>query len=138
MNLSRFIPTLALLTLACPGFAAATGQPPPPQPTDGPPPPPARTESLPAQDAAAFVRDFSQARQTYLNTRRELEQASRKASGPQRQALREQLKAQRDAQARWRDELRQQLRELRDQLPSHGDLIDEARERPGSRPRRGD
>ena len=139
MRIHRLKPIVVLFTLAVSGLAAvAADEKASAGARDGARPPPAKVEPQPAGEAAALVRDFSQARQAYLVKRQELQQASRKASEPQRQVLREQLKAQRDEQARMREELRRQLRELRDQLPSHGDLMDEARERPGARPRRGD
>ena len=139
MNISRLKILSALLGLAWPAVAAvAADTVAPALVKDNARSAPAKTEPAPAGDPAALVRDFSQARQAYLMKHQQLEQALRKASEPQRQALREQLKTQRDEQARLREELRRQLRELRDQLPTHGELMDEARERPGTRPRRGD
>jgi hypothetical protein len=139
MNIPRLKLMIALLSLAWSAGAAVAADNVAPAPVkDGARPPPAKTAPVSASDPAALVRDFSQARQAYLMKHQQLEQALRKASEPQRQALREQLKTQRDEQARLREELRRQLRELRDQLPTHGELMDEARERPGTRPRRGD
>lgn len=101
-------------------------------------PPPAQRTPRPSADTAALLRDFEQARQAYLAKRAALHQASDRLTPAQRQAWREQLKALREEQARAREEIRQQLRALREQLPTHRQLIDEALERPGPRPRRGD
>lgn len=98
----------------------------------------AQTGARPAADTAALLRDFEQARQAYLATRARLHEASGRLTAQQLQAWREQLKALREEQARARAELREQLRALREQLPAHRQLIEEALERPGPRPRRGD
>lgn len=101
-------------------------------------PPPAQPTPRSSAETAALLRDFEQARQAYLAKRAALHQASDQLTPAQRQASREQLKALREDQTRAREELRQQLRLLREQLPSHRQLIDEALDRPGQRPRRGD
>jgi len=100
--------------------------------------PPARTEMTTPGATDPLVRDFDQARQAYLAKRDAAKKSQRGISEADRQAVRERLQVQRDEQIRAREELRQQLREKREQLPSHRDLIDDARERVRERPRRGE
>lgn len=100
--------------------------------------PPARSQPAHPGTTDPLVQDFNQARQAYLARRDAVKQSQRGANESQRRALRERIQAQRDEQFRAREELRQQLREKREQLPSHQDLIDDARERTRGRPRRGE
>jgi hypothetical protein len=100
----------------------------------------ARPEKLPVPGTTTDerVREFSNARQEYLSKRAALYEQSRHLTQQQREEVRERLREQQEQQAQAREALRKQLSELREQLPSHRDLIDEAQERAGSRPRRGE
>jgi hypothetical protein len=136
------VKTLLILFVAAIGWSTAAGADRPPAPPSDPvaasPQRKERIEAPQLGDTGPLLREFNQARQTYLARRIQLEKALQKATEQQRQALREQLKLLREEQLRARENLRQQLQELRERLPDHHDLIDQAQERSGNRPRRGD
>lgn len=94
-------------------------------------------QQLPA-DVNAAVREMKQAREKYTAQKRELKKALAGCTDAERQQLRDQLREIAKEQARDREQLRDRLQELRESVPTHRELMEQARERAGERARRGE
>ena len=84
------------------------------------------------------MKEMTQAREKYQQQLRDKQREVAACTDQERTRLREQLRDQIKDQARDRDQIRERLRELRECLPSHQDLMDQAREQTRNRERRGD
>ena len=94
-------------------------------------------ESLPGTVQQA-VQEMQQAREKYQQQMQEKRKELVASTDEERQRLREQLRAVVMEQARDREQLRERLQTLRESLPSHQQLIEQAREQVQQRERRGD
>lgn len=100
---------------------------------------PARAEPATQQEITqSLLRQFSQARHSYLAKQNDLRKALETANEQQRKILRNQLRILREEQTQARAQMRQELLALRERLSSHRDLIDDAREGERDHRRRGD
>lgn len=84
------------------------------------------------------VQDMKQARDQYQQRLQEKKKELTASTEEERARLREQLRAVILEQARDREQLRERLQALRDTLPSHQQLLEQAREQIQQRERRGD
>ena len=94
-------------------------------------------ESLPGTVQQA-VQDMKQAREQYQQQLQEKRKELTASTEEERQRLREQLRAVIQEQARDREQLRERLQALRESVPSHQQLMEQAREQIQQRERRGD
>jgi Spy/CpxP family protein refolding chaperone len=94
-------------------------------------------QTLPT-DVKKAVQDMKQAREQYQQEKRELKKEMVGATDQERERLREQLKECVKDQVRDREQIRERLREMRECLPSHQELMEQARERTRDRDRRGE
>lgn len=94
-------------------------------------------QKLPA-DVQKAVQDMKQARDQYQQQKRDMKKDLAGATELERDRIREQLKDSVKDQVRDREQVRDRLREMRDCLPSHQELMDQARERSRDRDRRGE
>lgn len=94
-------------------------------------------QCLPAQVKDA-VKDMTQAREQYQKQLREKQKELVSCTDQERAQLREKLRDQIKDQARDREQLRERLRELRECLPSHQELMEQAREQVREQVRRGE
>lgn len=94
-------------------------------------------DSLPGTVQQA-VQDMKQARERYQQQLQEKRKELTASTDEQRERLREQLRAVVQEQARDREQLRERLQALRDSLPSHQQLMEQAREQVQQHERRGD
>ncbi len=94
-------------------------------------------ESLPGTVQQA-VQDMKQAREQYQQQLQEKRKELTASTEEERQRLREQLRAMVQEQARDREQLRERLQALRESVPSHQQLMEQAREQLQQRERRGD
>lgn len=94
-------------------------------------------ESLPGTVQQA-VQDMKKAREQYQQRLQEKKKELTASTSEERERLREQLRAVIQEQARDREQLRERLQALREQLPSHQQLMEQAREQSQQRERRGD
>lgn len=83
------------------------------------------------------VKDMAQAREQYQQQLRDKQKEVAACTDQERDRLRDQIREQIKDQARDRDQLRERLRELRECLPSHQELMEQAREQTRTQ-RRGD
>ena len=74
------------------------------------------------------VDDMTEAREQYQAKAREQKQDAADCTEEEREQLREQLREQMKEQAQDREQIRERLQELRDCLPSHEEVMDQARE----------
>jgi len=84
------------------------------------------------------VKDMQQAREQYQQQLQEKRKELTASTDEERERLREQLRAVINEQARDREQLRERLQALRESVPSHEQLIEQAREQTQQRERRGD
>ena len=94
-------------------------------------------ESLPGTVQQA-VKDMKQAREQYQQQLQEKKKELTASTDEERERLREQLRAVIKEQARDREQLRERLQALRESVPSHEQLMEQAREQIQQRERRGD
>ena len=94
-------------------------------------------ESLPGTVQQA-VQDMKKAREQYQQQLQEKKKELTASTSEDRERLREQLRAVIQEQARDREQLRERLQALREELPSHQQLMEQAREQTQPRERRGD
>ena len=94
-------------------------------------------ESVPGTVQQA-VQDMKQAREQYQQQLQEKRKELTASTEEERQRLREQLRAVIVEQARDREQLRERLQALRESVPSHQQLMEQAREQIQQRERRGD
>lgn len=94
-------------------------------------------QSLPAEVNQA-VQDMKKAREQYQQQKREQTKAVAGVTDQERERLRDQLRDMVKEQVRDRAQLRERLQELRECLPSHQELMAQAREQTHERERRGD
>lgn len=94
-------------------------------------------ESLPGTVQQA-VQDMKKAREQYQQRLQEKKKEMTASTSEERERLREQLRAVIQEQARDREQLRERLQALREELPSHQQLMEQAREQSQQRERRGD
>ena len=94
-------------------------------------------ECLPGsvQDA---VQDMKKAREQYEQQLEEKKKVLTASTDQERQRLRDQLRATIEDQARDREQLRERLQALRESLPSHQQLMEQAREQIQQHDRRGE
>jgi hypothetical protein len=87
---------------------------------------------LPAE-IKQLIDEFQKARESFLADQRDLAKQIRGATADERETLREQLKANReewlDKQKELREEIKAAIQRLKETLPSHKDLIDQAKEK---------
>ena len=79
-----------------------------------------------------------QARERYQQQLQEKKKELAASTAEERERLREQLRALIKEQARDREQLRERLQALRESVPSHEQLMEQAREQIQQRERRGD
>ena len=84
------------------------------------------------------VQDMTQAREQYQQRLQEKKKELTASTEEERARLREQLRAVIQEQARDREQLRERLQALREAVPSHQQLLEQAREQIQQRERRGD
>ena len=84
------------------------------------------------------VQDMKKAREQYQQRLQEKKKELTASTDEERERLREQLRAVIQEQARDREQLRERLQALREQLPTHEQLMEQAREQIQQRERRGD
>jgi len=84
------------------------------------------------------VQDMKQAREQYQQQLQEKKKELTASTEEERARLREQLRAVIQEQARDREQLRERLQALREAVPSHQQLMEQAREQIQQRERRGD
>lgn len=94
-------------------------------------------ESLPGTVQQA-VQDMKKAREQYQQQLQAKKKELSASTSEERERLREQLRAVIQEQARDREQLRERLQALREELPSHQQLMEQAREQTQPRERRGD
>ncbi len=94
-------------------------------------------ESLPGTVQQA-VQDMKTAREQYQQQLQEKQKELTASTSEERERLREQLRAVIQEQARDREQLRERLQALREAVPSHEQLVEQAREQVQQRERRGD
>ena len=94
-------------------------------------------ESLPGSVQQA-VQDMKKAREQYQQRLQEKKKELTASTSEERDRIREQLRVVIQEQARDREQLRERLQALREQLPSHQQLMEQAREQSQQRERRGD
>ena len=94
-------------------------------------------ESLPGTMQQA-VQDMKKAREQYQQQLQAKKKELSASTSEERERLREQLRAVIQEQARDREQLRERLQALREELPSHQQLMEQAREQTQPRERRGD
>jgi chromosome segregation ATPase len=94
-------------------------------------------DSLP-ETVQQAVQDMKQARERYQQQLQEKRKELTASTDEQRERLREQLRAVVQEQARDREQLRERLQALRESLPSHQQLMEQAREQVQQHDRRGD
>jgi predicted RNase H-like nuclease (RuvC/YqgF family) len=94
-------------------------------------------ECLPGtvQDA---VKDMKKSREQYQQRLQEKKKELAASTDQERELLREQLRAAIKDQARDREQLRERLQALRESVPSHEQLMEQAREQVQQHDRRGD
>ena len=84
------------------------------------------------------VQDMKKAREQYQKQLQDKKKVLTASTDEERERLREQLRATLKDQAQDREQVRERLQALRDSLPSHDQLIEQAREQAQQRDRRGD
>lgn len=95
------------------------------------------SQSLPGSVQQA-VQDMKQARERYQQQLQDKKKELTASTMEERERLREQLRAIVTEQTRDREQLRERLQTLRESLPSHTQLLEQAREQVQQRERRGD
>jgi uncharacterized coiled-coil DUF342 family protein len=88
-------------------------------------------ESMPAE-LKTSVQDMTQARDKYQQQLRDQQKDVAVCTDAKRDQLRDQLKDQIKDQAKDREQIRERLQELRQNLPTHQELMDQAREKAGA------
>lgn len=88
-------------------------------------------ECLPTE-LKASVQDMTQARDKYQQQLRDKQKEAAVCTDEKRDQLRDQLKDQIKDQAKDREQIRERLQELRQNLPTHQELMEQAREKGGS------
>jgi hypothetical protein len=94
-------------------------------------------QQMPA-DVSTAVQEMKQAREQYTDQKRELKRTLTGTTEMDRQQLRDQLRQVAKDQTRDREQLRDRLQELQASVPTHQDLMTQARERKSDRARRGE
>jgi len=94
-------------------------------------------QGLPA-DVQKAVQEMKQAREQYQQKLREKKKELSSCTEQERAQIREQLREMIKDQVRAREQLRERLRAMRDAVPTHQQVMEEAKERVRERDRRGE
>ena len=89
-------------------------------------------ECLP-EEVKAAIEEMTQARKKHQQQLREKQKAATECAAEDREQLREQLREQIKEQAQAREQLRERLREMRECLPTHDELMEQAKEQARTR-----